>query len=253
MKKKYIIWDFDGTLANTNDVILDSWKATYDHYLGSVPSDKEIIATFGETLKRTIAERFQGETYEEVRDFYRAYQDEHCAGKVYVSEGVRELLDELRARGLKLAVATSRTSYSYGNYMKELGLEGYMDVVVSMEDVTRHKPDPESVNAVLIKLMANDRSDPADDQEQDATDDQEQNAAVEQIALTDGDAVIPESVRSEAIMIGDSKYDIGCAANAGVESVLVGWSHPVDLEAMEAEGFAPTYFIERPEELLELI
>ena len=57
----------------------------------------------------------------------------------------------------------------------------------------------------------------------------------------------------EAIMIGDTKYDIGCANNAGVDSVLVGWSHYVDEEAMAADGFMPTHRIDTPEELLGLI
>ena len=214
MKKKYIIWDFDGTLANTNDVILDSWKAAFEHFLGAVPSDEEIIGTFGETLRHTIAVRFPGETYEDVRDYYRAYQEAHSEGRVYVYEGIRELLDELKARGCGLGVATSRTAYSYSNYMSELGLEGYMDVVVSMEDVAKHKPDPESIEKVLEKFGAQ---------------------------------------PGEAVMIGDSRYDMGCANNAGVDSVMVGWSHPVDIDAMTAEGFAPKYYIDKPSDLLDIL
>ena len=57
----------------------------------------------------------------------------------------------------------------------------------------------------------------------------------------------------EAIIRGETKYDIGCANNAGVDSVLVGWSHYVDEESMAADGFVPTYRIKRPEELLDLI
>ena len=214
MKKKYIIWDFDGTIANTNDVIIESWQSTFRRYLGHELPVREIEATFGETLKHTIAEKIPGEDPDEVTAHYRAYQQAHCGGRVYVFEGVRELLDELKARGCRLGVATSRTANSYNNYMKELGLEGCMDTVVSMEDVTRHKPDPESVLKVLERLGAG-----------------------------------PD----EAIMIGDTRFDIGCAAAAGVDSVLVGWSHYVDEEAMAAEGIEPTYRISRPEELLELI
>jgi pyrophosphatase PpaX len=212
--KKYIIWDFDGTIANTNDVILASWQATYEHYLGHRLPVREIEATFGETLRHTIGEKIPGAPYEEVRDYYRAYQDAHCDGMVYVFEGVKELLDVLKTRGCKLGVATSRTAYSFGNYARDLGIEGCFDVLVTMEDVTEHKPHPASVNLVLEKFGAS-----------------------------------PE----EAIMLGDTKYDIGCANNAGVDSVLVGWSHYVDEESMAADGYEPTYRIERPEQLLDLI
>lgn len=214
MKKKYIIWDFDGTIACTNDIIIESWQATFRNYLGHELPVREIEATFGETLMHTIAEKLPGEDPDEVMACYRAYQNAHCEGRVYVFDGVREVLDELRARGCRLGVATSRTAKSFGKYMRELGLEDSMDVVVTMEDVTKHKPDPESVEKVLERFGAK-----------------------------------PE----EAIMIGDTKYDIACANRAGVDSVLVGWSHWVDEDAMAAEGIEPAYRIKRPEELLDLI
>ena len=214
MKKPYIIFDFDGTIANTNDVILASWQATYEHYLGHSLPVREIEATFGETLRHTIGEKVPGAPYEEVRDYYRAYQEAHCDGMVYVFDGVKELFDELRDRGYRIGVATSRTAYSFSNYVKDLGIDHCFDVVVTMEDVKEHKPHPESVNLVLETFGAS-----------------------------------PE----EAIMLGDTKYDIGCANNAGVDSVLVGWSHYVDEESMAADGFVPTYRIEKPEELLDLI
>lgn len=212
--KKYIIWDFDGTIANTNDVILASWQATYEHYLGHRLPEREIEATFGETLRHTIEEKIPDAVYEEVRDYYRAYQDAHCDGMVYVFDGVKELFDELRARGCMIGVATSRTAHSFNKYVRELGIDGYFDELVTMEDVTKHKPHPESVNLVLERFGAS-----------------------------------PD----EAIMIGDTKYDIGCANNAGVDSVMVGWSHYVDEESMAADGYVPTFRIKEPADLLDII
>ena len=214
MKKSFIVFDFDGTMVNTNDVITASWMATFEHYLGYRPERREIEATFGETLKDTVANYFPNETFEEVRDYYRAYQDAHQEGMVYVFSGVEDLLRELRTRGCKIGVATSRTSYSFWNYMRQFGIEDTVDEVVTMEDVTAHKPAPDSMYCIMDKLGAK-----------------------------------PE----ETLMIGDTKYDIGCAANAGVESVLVGWSHYVDEDALESSGFIPNYRIDKPEEILELI
>lgn len=214
MKKQFIIFDFDGTIANTNDIILESWQATFRRFLGHELPVRKIEATFGETLKHTIAEFIPNETYETVRDYYREYQETNCAGKVYVFPGVRELLDDLRAAGCRIGIATSRTRYSLTNYMRELGIEGCADEIISMEDVDKHKPHPESVTKLLGRFEAD-----------------------------------PE----EAIMIGDTKYDIGCANAAGVDSVLVGWSHYVDEEAMAADGFEPTYKVADPDELLKLL
>jgi pyrophosphatase PpaX len=113
--------------------------------------------------------------------------------------------------------------------MKKLGMDGYVDEVVTMNDVTSHKPDPETIDAVLVKMMVHDGM------------------------IYDTEKGIPDSVRDAAVMVGDTKYDVGCANNARVDSVIVGWSHYIDEEDMLAEGFVPTYRIERPEQLLEII
>ena len=230
MNKKYIIFDFDGTLANTNNIIIASWQATFEHYLGHTLPVREIEATFGEILVNTIGRLIPDAPVNEVVDYYRAYQDSHQQDyEVYVFEGIRELLEQLRERGCVIGVGTSRTAYSFWNYMKKLGMDGYVDEVVTMNDVTSHKPDPETIDAVLIKMMAH---------------------AGE---AYDSGSGIPDAVRKAALMVGDTKFDIGCANNAGVDSVMVGWSHYVDEEAMLADGFVPTYRVERPEQLLEII
>ena len=228
--KKYIIFDFDGTLANTNNIITASWQATFEHYLGHSLPVSVIEASFGEVLVDTIGRLMPDSPVNEVVDYYRAYQDSHQKDyEVYVFEGVRELLDQLRERGCLIGVGTSRTAYSFWNYMKNLGMDGYVDEVVTMNDVTSHKPDPETIDAVLIKMMAHDN------------------------VPYDSESGIPDAVREAALMIGDTKYDIGCANNAGVDSVMIGWSHYVDEEKMLADGFVPTYSFESPEQILEII
>jgi len=230
MKKKYVIFDFDGTLANTNNIIIASWQATLKHYLGHDLPVREIEATFGEILVHTIGRLMPDAPVNEVVDYYRAYQDSHQKEyEVYVFEGVKELLEQLRERGCLIGVGTSRTAYSFWNYMKKLGMDGYVDEVVTMNDVTSHKPDPETIDAVLVKMMVHDGM------------------------IYDPEKGIPDSVRDAAVMVGDTKYDVGCANNARVDSVIVGWSHYIDEEDMLAEGFVPTYRIEKPEQLLEII
>ena len=224
MDKKYIIFDFDGTLANTNDIIVASWQAAFERYLGHRMPRRDIEATFGETLMYSVSRLIPDADVNEVINYYRAYQDAHNDEiAVYIFDGVRDLIAELGARGYTLGVATSRTAYSFRNYMKKFGMDNTIKYIVTMEDVTRHKPDPESLLVCLSKMTGF----PSD--------------------------AIPEDILRQAVMIGDTKYDIGCANNAGIDSVLVGWSHYVDFEDMADYGFAPTYIIDRPENLLEIV
>lgn len=207
--KKFIIFDFDGTIANTNDVIIESWQAAFIKYLGHTIPVEEIEMTFGETVEHTIKEKLPNEEWVEVRDFFRWYQAEECKATIKLFDGITEMLDELKARGVRMATATSRTSKSYHEYMAALGLDKYFDVQVTMEDVSKHKPDPESALVALEKLGAK-----------------------------------PE----EAIMVGDTKFDIGCAVNAGVDSVLIGWSHAVGKMQWE-----PTYRADTPADILKIV
>jgi len=233
MKKKYFIFDFDGTLVNTNDIIIESWQATFEHYLGHRLPVRDILATFGETIMISMERMLPDADPAEAVEFYRKYQDEHQnEEKVYVFEGIADTLRELRARGCIIGIGTSRTESSFRNYMEMLGLDDLVDAAVTINDVSVHKPDPETIDAVLVRMMAHGGSSCG-------------GAAAEKL--------IPDEVREAAVMVGDTKYDIGCANNAGVDSVLVGWSHFIDEDAMAAEGFESSYRMDSPEQLLDLI
>lgn len=211
--KKYIIFDFDGTVINTNDVVIASWQETFRTYLGHEIPESEIVKTFGETLWTTLDRVMPGCDQDEVVKCYRDYQSAHADELVKECEGVKELLRELVKRGYKLAIATSRAKATYQEYADRFDLNPYFDVVVAMEDVTHHKPHPETVTSALEKLGAK-----------------------------------PE----EALMLGDTRFDILCSSNAGVESVFVGWSM-ARIEDIEASGCKPTYFIDKPMDLLDII
>lgn len=247
MKKKYIIFDFDGTLVNTNRIIIDSWQACFEHYLGHKLPVETIEATFGEVLMYSISYLIPDADVDEVVDYYRTYQNAHkSAETVNVFDGIKEVLAELRKRGCIIGVGTSRTTSSFWKFMEMFGMKDSIDEAVTMNDVEKHKPDPETINAVLLKMMAHDK---------DAWDELEEHgeAKGQETKCNSADAIIPADVLDAAIMIGDTKFDIGCAQNAGIDSVLIGWSHYVDEDDMKAHGFEPTYRIKEPKELLEII
>ena len=214
MNKKFIVFDFDGTIMNTNEVIIESWQAAARHYLGHELPRDDIFRTFGETLPHTVSYLMPDKDVMEVCEFHRLYQVEHCNEMVTVFDGVPELLEELKKRGCKLAVATSRRKRSFYEYMEMFDMLKYFDANVVMEDVSHHKPHPESIQVAMEKLGAK-----------------------------------PE----ETLMVGDTKFDMGCAKNADVESVMAMWSHYVDFDELKELGYMPTYQIDKPADLLEII
>ncbi|MBQ6622958.1 MAG: HAD family hydrolase [Mogibacterium sp.] len=214
MKKKHVVFDFDGTLLNTDEIIVDSWQAVFLHYTGESGDEETILKSFGEPLRKTARTFFPEEELEGVVEYYRSYQNENYEGRIALFPGVEGLVMKLRSLGYTTSIVTSRTRLTTDEYVDLFGIRELFDVIITCDDVTAHKPDPAPLLKALDLLGAS-----------------------------------PE----EAIMLGDSKYDIGCANNAGVDSVLVTWGHPGSEEEMAALGFAPTARIAEPEELFRLL
>lgn len=211
--KKYILFDFDGTLVNTNDVIVASWQHTYKHYLGhEVPVDR-ITACFGEPLLLTMAREFPEVDPADAADVYRTFQVENADRLVTIFPGIKELLADLKAAGYVLGIVTSRTRESCQRYMKMFDITSYFSDLVTCDDTTVHKPNPEPILLAMSRLGA-----------------------------------APE----ECIMIGDSPFDIKCANNAGVDSVMVEWRITSDDTSL-IDDAKVDYRIHQPAELLELL
>ena len=127
----------------------------------------------------------------------------------------KELICEVKARGYKTALVTSRLYNTTMQGLEKYAIKQYFDVIITANDTTKHKPDPEPVNITLEKLGSK-----------------------------------PENT----IMLGDTLFDLLCAKNAGVKSVLVSWSLVLGGKTKEDLGdAAPDYILEKPEDLLEII
>jgi len=214
LKKKHVIFDFDGTLINTNEIVIESWQATYVHYRGRREDPKKIYESFGEPLVVSMEREFPDVDTDEAIRIYRNYQETHFAGALSLFPGIMELITKLRAEGHTTSIVTSRTRMTTVEYLALFDLDDKFDVMVSCDDTDAHKPDAEPLLIALDRLGA---------------------------------------AGEDAIMIGDSKYDIGCANNAGVDSVLITWSRPEDAPHVEESGYIPTHIIHTPEELEELV
>jgi pyrophosphatase PpaX len=207
-----VLFDFDGTLIDTNEVIIQSFQYTFRKVLGEEKPLEEIVKNFGEPLAVTM-EKMLDIPPEEAMAIYREYHYEKFDDLIEIFPGMLELIRVLKERGYKLGIVTSRLRHTTMKGLEKYGLEDYFDYVLTADDTDRHKPDPTPIVMTLEKLGSK-----------------------------------PE----EAIMVGDSMFDILCAHNAGVESILVGWAIAVTEDEKKGPN-KPTYIAERAEDILAII
>lgn len=127
-KLKGIIFDFDGTLANTLPVCIDAFHRAIEPLAGRTFSDAEIIATFGPSEEGTIKALAPDRFDEGVRSYLEHYAALHdqCRGLI---PGMDELLQFLQAKKIRLALVTGKGAGSLKISFDKLGIAGYFDVI----------------------------------------------------------------------------------------------------------------------------
>ncbi|MDT3697249.1 MAG: HAD family hydrolase [Ignavibacterium sp.] len=155
MKSRFkgIIFDVDGTLTYTNQLIFNSFNHITKKYLGKTFSDEEIIALFGPTEDVILKEMCKDEYESARRDYYKYYKDNHAIAKLY--EGIEPLIIEIKNAGILLSVYTGKGRTSALITLDELGLTKYFDMIVSGDDVNDHKPSPEGIINFLQEFKLN--------------------------------------------------------------------------------------------------
>jgi pyrophosphatase PpaX len=210
MTYKYVLFDLDGTLIDTNRLIIDSFQYTYKKSLGLEVSEQEILKYFGEPLLVTL-KRYSEEKADELLKTYIDYNETRHNDTVTIFEGVQELLEELKKQGYTLALVTSKRRKVAQMGLDLFDISKHFDVFVALEDTELHKPNPAPAIKALELLNAN-----------------------------------PQ----DAIMVGDSVFDIHCAHGAGVKAVLVKWSAA---QGFQGDVASADYVVHDTEELLKVI
>ena len=147
-----VLFDFDGTIMNTNEVILRSWQHTFQTIEHRDEDVAKIIKTFGEPLEVTMKKFFPDVPVDEAVEIYRSYHRDNFGDLITVFPGMENLLRQVKERGEKTGLVTSRLAYTTQQGLEKYDLKDYFDVVVTAEDTKKHKPDPEPVNIALEKL-----------------------------------------------------------------------------------------------------
>lgn len=212
---KGILFDFDGTLANTIDLIVDTFEHTCVTALGLKPDRQRIIDTIGLPLGDAL-ELLSGiheqQRILELRQIYGAFNAANHDTMIKPIPGVAELLVQLKQRDLKLTVVTSKKAYMLERGMQCLGMLPYIDATVSVLDTERGKPAPDPM------LLA-----------------------CERLGLTPG----------ECLCVGDSPFDMQSGNAAGCVTVAVEYTQ-LDWQSLLEQG-KPDYTISQPLDLLQLL
>jgi pyrophosphatase PpaX len=179
------LFDFDGTLVDTTNLIYQSMRHATGEVLGREISRDVLMANVGQPLPRQM-ELLSAEHAEALLDSYRLHNEENHDALIKEFPGVEESLARLSAAGVRVGVVTSKRRFSVDMALKKFpGLGDVVDQWVTMEDTTEHKPRPEPLLKGL-ELLGN----------------------------------VP---REQAAYVGDSPFDVAAAKAAGVESVAVSW------------------------------
>ena len=181
-----VLFDFDGTLVDTTEMIHQSMRHATSSVLGREDIPREtLLANVGQPLPRQM-ELLDTENAEPLLEAYRSHHERHHDALIREFPGVEESLGRLGSAGIKVAVVTSKRRPSVEMALGIFpGLRNVVDRFVTLEDTTHHKPHPEPLLRALQLLGG-----------------------------------IP---RERAAYVGDSPFDVEAAKAAGLTSVAVSW------------------------------
>jgi len=146
-----VLFDLDGTLVDTIPLILACYQHTLaTHLPGYDPGRKALIANLGRSLDDILFDYASGAGAADppaltraMLATYRAFQRENLHRLIRPYEGMRETLEQLRARGLTLGVVTSKVEWAARECYEYYGLGEFLPIAVFHDDTERHKPDPQ--------------------------------------------------------------------------------------------------------------
>jgi pyrophosphatase PpaX len=207
-----ILFDLDGTVADTVDMILACYRHTMQTHLGEVPPEERWLSGMGTPLVTQLRgfARSQEES-EAMLETYQTYQRSIHDSMVTPFSGISEVLANLAGRGIPLAIVTSKRQEMAIWTLKACGLRDRFPTVVTADDITRGKPDPEPVHLALEWLG------------------------------------IASSLR--VLLVGDSIHDVRAGQAAGVRTAAVTWG---PFAADELQAVNPDFMVDEPGELLPL-
>lgn len=220
MKKKYIIWDLDGTLMDT---LCDLHLAT-NHALrefGMPERTLDEVRRFvgngvRNLMRRAVPKGEEHPMFEECFSEFKRYYKIHCKDNTSLYPGVGELLNVMKAEGYRMAIVSNKLQAGVDELYHEW-FESVIDVAVGEREGIARKPAPDMVNLAMNELSA-----------------------------LYGEPV----TRDNSVYIGDSDVDVATARNSNLPCISVLWGFR-DKEFLTEHG--ATIFASDPMEIVRIL
>ncbi|WP_419959527.1 pyrophosphatase PpaX [Psychrobacillus sp. BM2] len=181
---KALLFDLDGTILNTNELIIESFLYVLGEKFPGKYSRETVIPFLGPPLFETF-NGIDPALTETLTASYHKWNLEKHDQMVAPFDGVVETLQQLKNEGYKLAIVSTKRREMIERGLQLMECETLFDTIVGFDDVTYTKPDPEPIQIALQRIDTN---------------------------------------KEDALMIGDNFHDIVGGQRAGVDTAAVAWS-----------------------------
>ena len=195
MRFPVVLFDLDGTVIDSGDIILASMRHAAKEVLGLEPADEELMAAVGGPGLEAQMRALSPERVEELVTVYRAHNEPLHEG-LACCDGIDDLLVELKDEGRRLGIVTAKRRKTVELAFAQIPIEHLFETVVGGDETERHKPDPEPLLLALERLDAR-----------------------------------PE----DTAYVGDAPFDVKAAKAAGICAIAVTWGGIHNRERLEAE------------------
>ncbi len=193
---KCIVFDMDGTLTQTNQLIYDSFNHIAQKYAGRTYTISEITAMFGPPEEEALLAIVRPEQIHEVMKDYLAFYRMHHNQLARLYPGIKEILRYTKEQEKKLALFTGKGIHTTTITLQEFCIDKFFDYVVTGNDVINHKPSSEGLRKIMQNLMLQSH---------------------------------------EVLMVGDAVSDVKAAHEAGVKIAAVVWDSYAKEKVLQME------------------
>lgn len=181
-----VLFDMDGTIANTDSMIVETFHRMYKVYKPTIyRKDEELLYFSGPPIRETLLKEFPDYPIEEIFPAYKRISRECYRGFITEYEGVFETIKSFIKNGLKVGVITNKNSHNAALTLELIRLDGVIDYFLGSDDLPASKPDPSGTEIALKHFNIKDKS--------------------------------------KVLYVGDNTIDYIFASNSGIDCALLTW------------------------------